>query len=123
MKQDVHILKQRIERLLARWGGFYSFDDIVAAVRRGDMQSFANDDAWVVTQICNYPRKTVLNIVLAAGDIDKLREIHSEVIGFAREHGITTLYTTARDGFSADADERGWERVGSVFIKDLDDGS
>jgi len=123
MKRGAEALRAGIDKVLIDMGGLYSFEDIVDAVKRGDMQSFASGDAWAVTQISNFPRKTVLEIVFACGDKDQLEEMYSEIIGFAKEHNIQFAMTMAREGWTPDAIAHGWEKIGAVLFKDLSDGS
>lgn len=119
-----HPMRERVEATLLQFGGFYSFDDILERVMDGRMQSFAHKDSWVVTQISVYPRKRVLDIVLAFGEIDDLELIHSDVIGFARRLGIPMIAAMmGRDGWTPYAKNNGWNRVGSVFFKEVGDGT
>lgn len=123
MKHDLPMLRKRIDDILVEAGGLYLFEDILEAVERGDMQSFAYNDSWVVTQICPFPQKRVLDVVFAAGDEDELELLHSDVIGFARDHGCSMLMTNARLGWKVHAKANGWQLVGGFFIKDLTDGT
>lgn len=123
MMKHVEELRGRIDDILVRMGDFYSFEDIVAAVKIGRMQSFAHNDGWAVTQICEFPRKTVLNIVFAFGELEDLEMLYTDIIGWARERGIEFTMTLARDGWAKHADKHGWTELGRYIMKDLRDGS
>jgi hypothetical protein len=117
-----HPLKETVEQLLAERGGLYTFDDIVALVRAGQMQSFSLNDSWAVTQVCEFPQKKALNIVFMVGDLDDLEILEADLIGFAREHGCDLGFADGRMGFMRKAFP-GWNMVSATFVKDFTDGA
>lgn len=119
-----HPMRERVDAALQKFGGFYTFEDILERVTDGRMQSFAHNDSWVVTQICVFPRKTVLDVVFAVGDSADLEIIHSDVIGFARRLDIPMIMAAmGRDGWDPYAKRNGWSRVASVYFKEIGDGT
>lgn len=119
MNQHVkHPLQARVERMLKRYGGFYTFEDIIGHVLDGRMQSFALGDSWAVTQIAEYPRRTVLDIVLAVGNLPELELLVTDIEGWARERGIDCLTATGRNGWEK-VMLAGWKRTSARFIKEL----
>lgn len=124
MKHELPALKQMVENRLLEEGGLYLLEDIIEAVRVGEMQSFAVNDSWVVTCIVNYPRKTVLSIVMAAGDQTEIEGVlYPQMFDFARHVGADWIASlSARDGWAPIAKRQGWKRTGSTFLKDVNDG-
>lgn len=118
-----HPWKLHVDHILEMHGGFYTFDDIVAAVQRGDMQSFNCNESWAVVQVIDFPRKRVVDVVFVVGKMEDMELLESEVIGWAREIGAVMLMTGARNGWRDRAQVRGWKTVSSIFMKDLTDGS
>lgn len=116
-------LVESVDRILEMSGGFYTFEDIVATVRAGKMQSFTCNDSWAVVQTIDYPRKRVVDIVFVVGRLADMDVLESEVIGWAREQGAVMLTTGARNGWQDRAAIRGWRTVSQIFMKDLSDGS
>lgn len=112
-----------VDRILAGAGGFYTFEDIVQAVRDGKMQSFTCRDSWAVVQTIDYPRKRVVDIVFVVGHLEDMDVLESEVTGWAREIGAVMLTTGARNGWSSRAKIRGWRTVSKIYMKDLTDGT
>lgn len=94
-----HSHELMFEALLAREGGLYTVADIMENIRDGRMQSFASGDTWVITQICQYPRRKVMNIAYVVGDINALYELERTIIEFAKENGVDMLQATARLGW------------------------
>lgn len=122
MKDTVHPMRAEIDKILADHGGLYEFDDIVALVRAGQMQSHVLGESWAVTQICEFPRKKVLDIVFMAGKLEELELLEADLLGFAREHGATLATANGRLGFLVKKFP-GWKMVSATFVKDLSDGS
>lgn len=117
-----HPYKLEVEEMLLKFGDLYSYDDILEAISTGRMQSFALMDSWAVTQVCEFPKRRVLDIVFVVGDLPTLELLESDVIGFAREQGIDLLTANGRKGFIQEAFD-GWKMVSATFIKDLRDGT
>lgn len=61
-----------VERALAEGMGEWNAEDIKAAIKLNEMQAWAAYDgkmvAGMVTQILNYPRKRVCDLLLASGE-------------------------------------------------------
>src|SRR5687768_5343432 len=101
-------LRATVEHMLAKFGGVYTFADIIKEIENGRMQSFVLNDSWVVTQVNSYPQRKALEVVFAVGDMPDLETLHSEVIGFGREVGADLMMTIGRNGFRVKAKEHGW---------------
>jgi hypothetical protein len=117
-----HPLHERTEKMLADFGGFYTFEDILDGISVGRFQSFAYGDSWAVTQVCDFPRRTVLEIMFVVGHEKDLDVLHADIIGWAREQGIGYMMANARLGFDR-IKKPGWKMVSALFVKDLSDGS
>jgi hypothetical protein len=118
----MHPNYHRVVRMLERFGGFYTFEDILECISKGTMQSFAFGNSWAVTQICEFPRRRTLDIVFMVGEEKELQLLESDLIGFAREHGIDYMMANGRVGFEKKKFD-GWKHVSSTFIKELGDGT
>ena len=66
--------KPRLQAALDRAGGEYDLDDIWDMVARRDAQLWHNEAFSGVTQVVIYPRKKVVLVHLAGGDLDALLE-------------------------------------------------
>jgi hypothetical protein len=113
-----HEFQQRIEEALERYGGLYKYEDLLDAIQTGELQSFADGNAWVVTRICQFPQKRILSIEFAIGDLESLKRLEKRVADFAKEHGCSLLFSHGRVGFEAVKTE-GWRRVASVFVREV----
>lgn len=110
-----HILK-RMEKALALPFSSHNFNDVVDALRAGDMQAFWNDDAIVVTEICVSPRRKYLNIFLAAGSLEGVYALQTQIAAFATQNGITEpVQGTMRPGWGKHLKKRGWKKWAEVW--------
>lgn len=125
MNQIVKGMNERlveVQELLDEFGGLYDIYDIVYAIQDGHMQSFAYGDSWAVTQICEFPKKKVLDVVFMIGSLNELKELEPKLIEFARENYINYMMANGRRGFIKEAFP-GWKMKSATFVRDLNDGS
>ena len=91
-----------IESALAEGGGTHDFSDICEAVATGAMQLWPAPRACAITEIIRYPRKKVLHIFLAAGNMNQIVDMDESATHFARMNGCDAVTIAGR---------RGWKRV------------
>jgi hypothetical protein len=105
---NAHPYHRRLARALDRMGGAYLVQDILAAIAAGRMQSFAEGDSWAVTQVVDYPRTRMLDILVALGDLEECRKLHDRVLQYARDNDIALVQAYGRRGWIDDAKSHGW---------------
>jgi hypothetical protein len=111
-----HPYVRKLDRVLDRMGGLYRASDILALVREGTLQMFAEGDSIAITQIANFPRGKALEIVAVVGDINDLRTLHDRLLIFAAEIGASVIQAFGRKGFMPDAQRRGWRIKARSFV-------
>lgn len=111
----------RINGALEKFGGLYTWEDILDGLQKGDMQMFSYENSFVVTKVSDYPRKRVLDLMLAYGVKSELKELEPQLLRFAEKVGATTMMASmSRRGWEAQMVEGdGWTVVGTMFLKDL----
>lgn len=114
----VHPNRVRVDRALRMCGGFYDFEDILSALETGEMQSFTENDSWLVTRVARWPRKIGLEIIFAVGRIRDVQAMEPRVMEFAREHSCEIMIAHARLGWRGFMTD-GWKVTTSIYIKDL----
>jgi hypothetical protein len=105
----VHPFNRKLARVLERMGSLYTVQDILSAIAENKMQSFVEGDSWAITQIVEFPRAKVLEVLVGLGDIDELRVLHDRVLVFAAEIGVSVIQAYGRRGWLLDAERRGWK--------------
>jgi len=105
-----------MERMLELHGGFYTFEDILDLIKQGRMQSFVKGDTWVITQVNEFPRKKVLEIVFVIGDLDTLHELEPELEAYRASISADMMMATGRLGW-INKHFDGWKPISVNFIK------
>ena len=114
---DVDRMEQ-LQDALDQMGNTHSLEDIVGMIDTGAMQSFVNDDTWMVTQVVDFPRKRVLEIFLVVGELFATEKLFNEVDAFARAHGCDLIRAFGRHGWQKWAKPRGWKNGAHVYYKE-----
>ena len=110
---------EALQETLDKYGGLYSAQDIVDNVKAGTMQGFVVNDTWGVTQIIDYPRKRVLFIVAAIGNLDdSLGELNQQFIQYAKDIGAAMIVTYGRDGWDRVKPE-GWAKISNMYCYEV----
>ena len=100
--------KNWIEAALAYSGGTHSFQDIVDGVISGRMQLWAGDSGCAVTEISVYPKKKVLHVFLAAGDMSQIIDFQDSAIQFPKMNGCDSMTIAGRSGWKRVLDKHDW---------------
>ena len=112
-------MKRKFDRMLEQCGGLYTIDDIEELIENGKMQSFVQGDTWIVTQVNEFPRRKVLEIVFVVGFISDAIQALPQMYAFADKIGATLIMASnARDGWWTYA-QPGWKRVGSIYAREM----
>jgi hypothetical protein len=65
-----------IEDALAYSGGTHTFEDVERRILESHLQLWPAERGCAVTEIVIYPRKKVLHVFLAGGEMDQIIDIH-----------------------------------------------
>lgn len=106
---------------LKRAGDTHTVADVVEALDTGKMQGFWSDNAMVVTQIVDHPRKRELNVFLAFGDLDEVMALQPQIADFGRKHGCAFMVMSGRLGWQKVLPRHGWAKVGVTYALPLGD--
>jgi hypothetical protein len=101
-----------MEKALRLAGSTHTVEDVVDGLATGQMQSFCTDNAMIVTQIVQHPRKRELNVFLAFGDLDEVMSLQPKLIEFGRKQGCAFMVMSGRPGWQKVLPKHGWTRVG-----------
>lgn len=107
-----------IEDALEYAGGTHLFEDIVAAVIEGRMQLWAGEKGCAVTEVIQYPRKKVIHVFLAGGDMSQIIDFEESALEFGRMNGCTTMTLAGRKGWTKVLDKHGWKESFVVMSKE-----
>lgn len=116
------MIDRKILRALKVAGNTHTVEDIDAAINRGEMQFWTNDDktAVVVTELVHFPQFNVIRVCLAAGELEAVMALQPAIEQFGRENGATKMNMTGREGWAAVLPKYGWHQDKRVmFEKDI----
>jgi len=108
--------RRRFDRVLERMGGLYDFDDVVERVRDGRMMSFVEGNSWALAQVQQFPKRRILEILIATGELKDARTLHDQVLKFADDEHCDVMTAVGRLGFLPDASRRGWRVKARAFV-------
>lgn len=108
--------RAEFEALLEEQGGLYTFDDVMQCLHEGKMQSFAEGNTLVITQVHDFPRKRVLELAYILGDFDALATIEKRVQEYKEEIGAHFVIGTGRMGWLR-KNTGGWKPHSINFVK------
>jgi hypothetical protein len=111
--------KKWIEAALEHSGGTHTFEDVVEGLVSGRMQLWPAERACAVTEIVIYPRKTVLHVFLAGGDMDQLFDMIDSAAEWGRGQGCTSMSLSGRLGWQRAMKPLGWKAKMVVMEKEL----
>ena len=100
-----------IEAALEYSGGTHTFDDVVDGVTSGRMQLWPAPRGCAVTEIVLYPRKKVLHVFLAGGDMDQILDMIDSAAAWGRTQDCTALTLAGRLGWQRVLDKHGFTPV------------
>jgi len=112
--------------LLHDMGSTHTLEDVRALIEDGAMQSFVENDTWVVTSMIPFPQATVMDIFFVVGEMKDFGVLEKKIEAFARDHGVTFMRVYARPGFEYLIKRRewrfgqGWKPGPRVYTKRLD---
>lgn len=88
-----------IEAALAYSGGTHTFDDIAAGVLSGRFRLWVRPNGCAVTEFVNFPRKRVLNVFLAGGEMQAIKDLEQPAAEYARANGCQSMTISGRVGW------------------------
>lgn len=112
--------KPWIEAALEYCNGTYLWEDVVQNIAEEKMQFWPAPRGCMVTEIVVYPRKKVLNIFLAGGELDQLVDMYDDMNAWAKAQGCTGGTMTGRVGWKKVLEPMGWKLMHSHYVKEAE---
>jgi len=109
-----------IEAALVYTGGTHIWEDIVDGIMESRMQLWPSPKGCIVTEIVVYPRKKVLNIFLAGGELDQILDMNDDVREWAKSHGCEAAIISGRIGWKKPLIPEGWKLMYANFQKEIE---
>ena len=117
--QELYRCQEWIEAALEYSGGTHIFADIAEGVMSGTMQLWAGETGCAVTEIIVYPRKKVLHVFLAGGDMSQIIDFQESAVEFGKMNGCTAMTLAGRRGWTKVLGKHGWKESFCVMGKEF----
>jgi len=111
-----------IEAALKSGGDTHDFEDIVQAVQSGFMQFWPAPDACAVTEMLVYPKKKVLHVFLAGGNMETIIAMNESAEQFAKFNGCSEMSIAGRKGWIPMLKSKGYAPTFFGLSKEFSDG-
>jgi hypothetical protein len=111
-----HPYHAKLARLLDRMGGLYSVQDILSAIAEGRMQSFVEGETWAITQIAQFPRTKLLEILVVVGELEACRKLLDRIFQFADANDVGLIQAYGRRGWLDHPLTKGWKIRTKSFL-------
>lgn len=108
-----------LEEALAFGGDTHTVMDVLDHIERGDAKLWLSDDALIVTEVHEYPRKRVLHFWLATGEIASVIELSHCILAQAKDDGFDQATLAGRKGWERVLGSQGWSPSSRVMIQEL----
>lgn len=89
-------------------GDTHSLADVVRQVEAGEAQVWQSDNAVIVTEVKDAPRKRIIHFWLAAGKLDEVIALSREVLAWAKSIGCERATLVGRKGWVRALRNEGW---------------
>jgi hypothetical protein len=108
----------KMNKAIALGGNLFSIEDIFEYLKDGRMQSHAEGDTWVITQIHDWPRKRSVNLLYTVGNIKEASKLEEKITIWAKSIGADTITAIGGDGWWKYRLPN-WKKVGTLYSKDI----
>lgn len=104
-------LLNRMQKALRLSADTHSLEDVIEALKRGEMQAFHNDRAIVLTEIAVAPRRKFVHVFMSAGDLDGVLELLPQIEEWGKAQGAEFARASVRPGYEPILKARGWKKT------------
>lgn len=109
-----------IEDALAYSGGTHTFEDVERRILESHLQLWPAERGCAVTEIVIYPRKKVLHVFLAGGEMDQIIDMIDSAVAWSKTQGCTSMTIAGRHGWKRVLEKHGYKAVMTVLEKEFE---
>ena len=98
----------------------YNWSDVVENVKQGRWYLLTLPNSALLIEFLEYPRKRVLYVLAAGGNLEEIIKSESDVISIAKAKDCSSIEVRGRLGFEKiTKDIKGWKKQYTVISKNL----
>lgn len=113
--------RHHIEAALEYSGGTHIYEDVERGILEGRMQIWPGKNGCAVTELVRYPQKMVLNVFLAAGEMDAILDMLESAKLWGLSQGCSSMTVAGRKGWKRVLEPYGFKEVFTVLEVRVDD--
>lgn len=119
LDEELARCRQWIEDALEYSGGTHEFEDIVAGIHRGAFQFWPAPKGAAITEIIEFPKKRVLHVFLAGGELDQIVDMDESAGKFAKAAGCSAMTIAGRKGWEKVLKKNGWDYYFTTLSREV----
>lgn len=108
-----------LQAALDRDEGRYAMADILDGIMEGNLQLWSSPEFAAVTEVLDYPRRRVVRVHLAGGNMDALIATDGDLTRLAQVVGATGIEITGRRGWVRKLAEHGYRESAVRLFKEV----
>ena len=109
-----------IEDALEYSGGSHDFQDVADGILSGRMQLWPAEKGCAVTEIVLYPKKSVLHVFLAGGEMETIVNMIDSAVAWGKTQGCTSMTIAGRRGWVRVLARHGYKPVMTVLERNFE---
>lgn len=117
--EHLFALRTPLTKALRGAGDTHTISDLATGILNGGFQYWQALNAGVITEIVTYPRKRVLSVFLAFGDLDGVMGLQPRIEAFGVANGCSAMIECGRAGWEKVLPKYGWVKRWALFSLDL----
>lgn len=106
---NLALARRHLQPALDAGGNTHSFEDIILSVLKGDMQLWHAPKGSAVTEVIDFPRKRVIHVFLAGGDMAQIIDFQQSAAAYGRALGCSQMTLSGRSGWQRVLKAHGWQ--------------
>jgi len=119
LAEELYRCRPWVEDALAYAGGTHVFEDVAESIVAGRMQLWPAPRGCAVTEVVLYPKKNVLHVFLAGGDMDQIIDMIDSAVAWGKTQGWVSMTIAGRDGWRRVLAKYGYKPVMTVLEKEI----
>jgi hypothetical protein len=113
------MIEQQIAAALRAGGDLLSIDDLRALAIAKRVQWWGDERAGVATEVLTYPRRRVLNLFMAAGELREVLALQDAVTDFARDMECSHMVAHGRAAWGRVGQPLGWLPHSIQYVREV----
>ena len=113
------VIEQQIAQALLMAGDLLTIDDLRTLAMAGRVQWWGDERAAVATEVMTYPRRRILNLFMAAGELGEILALQKQLDDFAQAEGCTHMAAHGRPAWGLVGRKLGWLPHSIQFVREV----